>query len=253
MANTENRPVFLLIHGAWHTPAFYAPFCKTLEAQGYEAVCPYLPTCNGDVPPTKCLVDDVSLIRETVLSLIAAGKSIVAIMHSYGGIVGTEALHSLGVKEQAQASKKGSVKHLVYVSAFVPTKGKSFLDLSGGNCPEWIDSRPEENLLLVPDPAAVLYNDLPADEAASWAAQLLPFPRSAQIAPISQIAYSNIPATFVVCENDAAVPPWVQKLMLKGPAEEGIEFAVESIQSSHSPFLSMPDKLAKLVIKIGSK
>ena len=123
---TTTRPTILVIHGAWHHPEFYAPFCKAFEDLGYEAVCPRLLTCNNDVPPTKKLEDDVALIRKTAQSLLDDGKTVIAVMHSYGGVVGTDALHGL------------AIKRLIYMTAFIPPSGSSLAGMFGGQLPPFI-------------------------------------------------------------------------------------------------------------------
>lgn len=126
MPSIAPPPALLLIHGAWHHPEFYAPLCKSLEALNYEVVCPRLPSCNDAVPPTKSLHDDVALIRATAQTLLNGGKRVVAIMHSYGGMVGTEALHGL------------PIEHLIYMTAFLPSSGKSLAGMFGDMLPPFI-------------------------------------------------------------------------------------------------------------------
>ena len=99
---------------------------RGLEDLGYEAVCPRLLTCNNDVPPTKTLGDDVALIRKTAQSLLDDGKTVIAVMHSYGGVVGTDALHGL------------AIKHLIYMTAFIPPSGSSLAGMFGGQLPPFI-------------------------------------------------------------------------------------------------------------------
>lgn len=126
MSSSPSPPTILLIHGAWHHPSLYDPLCKSLQMLGFEVVCPRLPSCNGAVPPTKFLSDDVALIRATAQTLLGAGKHVVAIMHSYGGMVGTEALHGL------------PIQHLIYMAAFVPPSGKGLAGMFGGSLPPFI-------------------------------------------------------------------------------------------------------------------
>ncbi|KAB8271305.1 Alpha/beta hydrolase fold-1 [Aspergillus minisclerotigenes] len=238
---TTTRPTILVIHGAWHHPEFYAPFCRAFEDLGYEAVCPRLLTCNNDVPPTKTLADDVALIRQTAQSLIDDGKSVVAVMHSYGGIVGTDALDGL------------AIKRLIYMTAFIPPSGNSLAGMFGGQVPPFITIDDEKGMLTVPDPATFFFNDLPSEEAAAWAKKLVVHPKSAQFDPISNEAYRSIPATYIVCEQDAALIPMVQEMMIENVRKAGVDIDVERLPASHSPFLSMPEETAKLVLKIASQ
>ncbi|KAH8434360.1 alpha/beta hydrolase [Aspergillus melleus] len=238
---SHSPPTILLIHGAWHHPEFYAPLCKSLEALNHEVICPRLPSCNDAVPPTKLLSDDVALIRATAQTLLDRGKRVVAIMHSYGGVVGTDALHGL------------PIQHLIYMTAFVPPRGKSLTGMFGGTLPPFITIDEENALLRVPDPATFFFNDLPSADAAHWASKLVVHPKSTQFDPISHEAYRGIPATYILCEKDAALIPMVQELMVSNVKKAGVEMSVEKLDASHSPFLSMPDKTAALVHKIASR
>lgn len=116
----------VVVHGAWHTPFHYNGLLRAFNDAGYEAVCPLLPTCNNAVPPNKTLADDVALIRRTVEQLRAEGKEVVAVCHSYGGIVATQALNGL------------RLKRLIYLSAFVPRRGEGLAGIFGGKLPPWI-------------------------------------------------------------------------------------------------------------------
>lgn len=62
--------------------------------------------------PNKTLDDDVHQIRKLALQDLDAGRDIVALMHSYGGVVGSNALAGLGA---ADREKGGHVKALIYM------------------------------------------------------------------------------------------------------------------------------------------
>ena len=65
----------------------------------------------------------MALVRSTAWELVADGKHIVAVMHSFGGIVGTEALQGLG---QTSMKGTGAVLGLMYIATMLPKKGDSF-------------------------------------------------------------------------------------------------------------------------------
>lgn len=56
--------------------------------------------------------------------------------------------------------------------------------------------------------------------------------------------------SYIVCENDAAVPVAVQQMMADAIVEAGVPVTVERINASHSPFLSMPQVTAETIMKI---
>lgn len=80
-------------------------------------------------------------MRDTTTSLADNGKEIVALMHSYGGVVGTEALYDTSISSRAKIGLKGGVKRLVYMSAFVPQKGQSLAGICRGGLPPWLEPK----------------------------------------------------------------------------------------------------------------
>jgi hypothetical protein len=74
------------------------------------------------------------------------------------------------------------------------------------------------------NPQHVFYQDLPLVEQEHWAAQLKHHTIVAQKTPLTKTAYSDIPVSYLYCENDQALPFWPQEQMVK---ESGVKaFAV---------------------------
>jgi pimeloyl-ACP methyl ester carboxylesterase len=119
---TAPKPTILIIHGAWHTPAHYQLLVDALEKDGYPVECPNLPTCSAS-RNSKTPVDDIELIASVARRLVDDGKEVVAVAHSYGGIVASDALSGLGLKERQNAGLPGGVKYMVYVTAFLVPVG----------------------------------------------------------------------------------------------------------------------------------
>lgn len=120
MESNKPKPTILLVHGMWHTPAHYAPLTTALEEKGYTCVTPTLP--SGDTPPPEDPpVADVHCIRSIAEGLIDSGRDVVAIAHSYGGIVASEAFAGLGCRARTAEGKRGGVRMLIYVSGFMTT------------------------------------------------------------------------------------------------------------------------------------
>lgn len=117
-----SKPTILLVGGAWHTADYLQPLATTLEAAGYPAIALGLPGVGADAAKPD-FGDDVAIIRSTVSTLISTGKEVVAVMHSYGGIAGTEALQGLHDRSKDGA---GAVLGLIYIATMLPKKGDSF-------------------------------------------------------------------------------------------------------------------------------
>ena len=85
MKMAPDKPTLILIHGGWQVPSTYSKFTMPLRSAGYEVHVPRLPSMNEMRPPNANLADDTKFIRAYVESLVDAGRTVVAIMHSYGG------------------------------------------------------------------------------------------------------------------------------------------------------------------------
>lgn len=105
-------------------------------------------------------------------------------------------------------------------------------------------------MVHIHDPDTHFYSDLPPAEAKHFSAQLVVHPTSAQWTDVTREAFKEIPVTYLLCENDQALPLEVQKMMCGRLAAMGVNVEHESCSAGHSPFLSMPDKLAEIVEKI---
>lgn len=64
-------------------------------------------------------------------------------------------------------------------------------------------------------------------------------------------SWQTIPTSYLLCEDDLAIPAAAQEGMIKGVEEAGGgEIEVTRIKSGHSPFLSKPDETAAWLQKV---
>jgi dienelactone hydrolase len=125
---TATKPTIIIIHGAWHVPQSYDNLVGALECQGYEVHVPRLPSINGARPPNADLFSDSLLIRCSVESLVRAGRVVVALMHSYGGQAGSNALYGLGVETRLAQGLPGGVSQLIYMAGYAVPEGTEMMD-----------------------------------------------------------------------------------------------------------------------------
>ena len=108
-------------------------------------------------------------------------------------------------------------------------------------------------MCIMLDPQMRFYHDLPTKEQDHWASELLKSPASTQYAPLTDAAYTSHPVSYIVCTVDKALPEAAQRAMIENISQEyGVTITTEALQSSHSPFLSMPDKLLLTVEKLAA-
>ena len=75
---------------------------------------------------------DVASVREAVAALLAEGKSVICVAHSYGGTVLTEAIGTLVQSSGLIGKNDARVRRLVYVSAMAPQLGETQMDVGKG-------------------------------------------------------------------------------------------------------------------------
>ena len=116
-----SKPVFVLLHGAWHSPSCWSRLTPILSEHGYESICPALPT-SGSNPPLPDWSADIEVIRSTVSELVKE-HDVVVVTHSFSGMTGGTALEGLDKASCAAKGLKGGVIRLVYIMAFMVPEG----------------------------------------------------------------------------------------------------------------------------------
>ena len=82
------------------------------------------------------MLDDANIVRSEIVKLVEdEGKEVVVVMHSYGGVVGSQACEGLGRVQRQQKGLAGGVIRLYYMCAFVLPAGQSLDGMLGGPPP----------------------------------------------------------------------------------------------------------------------
>ena len=227
------RVVF--VHGAcvrdgdwwWH------PTAEALRKRGISSVAPALPSCGeGDRSAGlngPGLPEDLAAVR-TVLA--GSDEPTVVVGHSYGGIVASEA--AVGVE---------SVRHLVFVSSYLPEPGESLSTFGAAEPPPFLDFDPEGGTFgAVPELFAETFmQDCPPQIVQEGAARLIRQTIAVTQQPVQQVAWPDRPTTYVVCADDRGTPAAAQREFARR-ADKVVEVA-----AGHHPFLSQPEVVADLL------
>lgn len=230
----------VLVHGAWHGAWCFERVLAQLEAAGIPAIAIDLPGHGDDPGPLSDLHGDSARVREVLDGL---DGDCVLLGHSYGGAVITE------------AGTHPAVRHLVYLCAFAidgeescmsaAVAASAELDISFAGRPNLADAivaQADGTSTVEPDlAAACFYNDCDA-EATAWAiARLGPQPIATLGDVPTAVAWRERSSTYVVCTDDLAVPPDLQRVMARRCT------ASVDWPTSHSPFLSAPERFVGLL------
>jgi pimeloyl-ACP methyl ester carboxylesterase len=116
-----SKPTIVFVPGAFHTPEYYDGVRSLLEEKGYTTTAVALPSVGS----TASMSDDAAAIHAVTSKLADAGHQIVLVMHSYGGIPGTQSAKDLGFKGRQEAGKPGGIIALVYLAAYLIKEGMS--------------------------------------------------------------------------------------------------------------------------------
>ena len=151
MAASNPKPTIIYIPGAWHTPAAFQTVRTQLESLGYPTAGVYLASVGAE-PPLQTWEKDVEAIHAAAKQPVDAGGDVIYVMHSYGGLPGSEAVKGLVKTEREKEGKRGGVLGLVYIASMCLGEGGSLAEMSEKRA-EWIV--PDVRVDLSPFPLAI--------------------------------------------------------------------------------------------------
>jgi len=281
------RAAFVLVHGGWHGAWCYERVVPLLAAQGHAAIACDLPghglgarfPLSYGVPGQGAAflsersplagigIDDYAERVIAAIDALWAGghRRIVVVGHSMGGI----ALNAAG--ERAA----GKIDALVYLAANMPAS-----DVPVGvyfGLPEAAGAR--VNPVLLGDPSATgafridplstdpayraalrlaFYNDASDADFEAAAHLLTPdMPFGPMVTPIALSArrWGAIERHYIVCLRDNAVPqPLARRFIADADAlVPGNRTRVHELDTGHSPFVTAPQELARLLAGIAAR
>ncbi|MER6563202.1 alpha/beta fold hydrolase [Streptomyces sp. NPDC001027] len=280
--SADSTPV-LFLHGYWHGSWCWSEVMAHVAGMGRPAVAVDMaghglragrPQCLTRRPfDAEALATEVSPVAG--VDLDQAGDLLVSQVREVGrGGPVTVVAHSMGgaVLTRAAQLTPELVAHAVYLTAFMPAS-----DVPAIACVQMLENAGE---LVAPsfraDPAAIgaLRLDLASDDldyrqqlrnaffgdvdpaVADAALGLLTPDAPAGIAlgatTLTRDGWGSVPRTYVTCAQDMAIRPALQQKFISDAdtAFPDNPTSVVALDSSHSPFLSMPGRVAEIVGKL---
>lgn len=238
---------FILVPGAWHGGWCFERLRPFLESAGHEVIAVDLPGMGAD----DATIATVTLAQwaDHVAGLVAGAQAPVILCgHSRGGIVISEAAEKAPDKVAA----------LVYIAAMMYGPDFDRHEYRARSLPN-----PDFEAIVTPvaggaaslvDPAraaSVIAHLAPAEAAAEMAEKLVAEPAGPRRTALSVTweRYGRIPRHYVECVQDKAIPLADQRLM----QEIHPGASVVTMDTDHSPHLSAPEDLAKVLIGIAEQ
>lgn len=214
----------VLVNGAWSGGWYWQPVAAGLRERGIEVtVIDTLPSTSGD--PTLGLTADTEFLRKVIGDL---PDQAILVGHSYGGMV----ISQLAGDPRAAGA--------VYLTAFWPREGESFIDAAGGKLARWIETDELSGLTHIAAGAVakVVTDGLGPEKGKAVALQLSPQSLRSFTEHSGNTNWGNTPVTYIVCTEDRVIPDQVQRTMAKNsPAT-----VVREIAAGHFPMFTAVDE-----------
>lgn len=230
---------FVIVPGAWDTPATMEPIIDPLHAAGHEVIVVDLP-CDEAAATLEDYVDAVRTVLPDDLA------DTVLVGYSFGGFT----------------AARTAVEHpelpVIYLAAWIPRPGASVLDIFAGGDPfeggdEAAGIAAFGGLVVSAGPGRCAL-DIDTYVAATDPAQrdairsyLERTQRPQGIAALRQKWHGDLPRsvrrTYILTTADMLVPPELQRTMAASLDAEIVEIA-----TGHGPYREQPQRLAELLV-----
>jgi len=236
---------YVLVHGAWHSGDLFEGLANLIRAEGHKV---HTPTLAGNRPGDSKRTGLDEAINSLTDYFIENGiTDAVLVGHSYGGMVITGAADRL---------PEGTIRRLVYWSAYVPNNGESLEDISPKFVRDMHDSiqRDDGSILITFEGfREFLLNDADIETARHWHAKLNPHPRKTmqdKIRLTRNPAEMPIGKSYLHCQEDVCVPQSAGGWHPQFSEKLGF-FRFLSMPGSHDVCFSNPELLARKIIMAG--
>ncbi|KAG5794328.1 hypothetical protein H9Q69_006624 [Fusarium xylarioides] len=158
------RPALVIVPGNFSLPRFWSAIQRSVEDKGNPVEVVSLQSSREiRIDPAPGLADDVKETQSVLNKYVNQGKDVVMLMHSYGGMVGTEATRGFSRIEREKADLKGGITRMIFLAAIFAPPGKSTRGLYEAN-PGRYPRREGEYLVCDEETAMCFYSDLSKEE-----------------------------------------------------------------------------------------
>jgi pimeloyl-ACP methyl ester carboxylesterase len=239
-ATNKNSKTIVLVHGAWSDASSWDAVTPLLKAQGEEVITVNLAGHGKDTTSFAGITFQTYV--DQVKAAIGTRTNVVLVGHSFAGLVISQ------VAEEVPAQ----IKELIFLAAALPHDGDSLLGLAKGDPASHIgksltiDQEHGAAIIARDAVADIFAADAPQQVQEYIAANIKPEPLAPLATPVhlTEKNFGSIKKVYIHTVNDHAISYPAQQYMVKA----GKVAKVYTLPSSHTPFISMPDKLAAILI-----
>lgn len=239
----ESKHTYVLVHGAWQGAWAWQKVTPQLEKEGHKVVTVELPGHGSDTTSFS-QASLQSYTDAVVKALDAEDGPVILVGHSMGGTVISNAIEA----------RPDKVEKAVYVAAYLLKDGENLLDTSKTDSESQLGANLvfENNGATASIKPEAVVDLFCADCADAEKALIRSHPSSEPLAPLTQPVkvtdanFGRVPRYYIETTQDRAVGNALQKRMYTAtPVQK-----VFTLDTSHSPFLSQSDALAKDLLSL---
>ena len=236
----NNKPHFLLVHGAWHGGWVWKEMADLLRYQGYGVSCP---TQTGLGERKHLISSEISLevfIEDIVNHIISDDLyNIILVGHSFAGSTIS------GVADRL----KDRIKQLIYLDAVILLNGQSPFDIAPV---EVVNERTalaekSEGKLSISPPKAEAFGVFDVRKAITLESKLTPHPistfRSKLI--LKNEVGNGLPLSYIICTD-----PIYKSLESSRQIVKKMNWPIFELKSGHNAMFTHPQETLNLLMKI---
>jgi pimeloyl-ACP methyl ester carboxylesterase len=231
---------FVLIAGAWHGAWCWEKVAPLLEAQGHRVLAPELPATGADpADPSRVTLENWA--RFVADAVEREPQPVTLVGHSRGGIV---------ISRVAELVPE-RLRRLVYLAAYLLPAGGSLTEAARADRqslvpPNMISAAGGATCNLRAEVIRdALFGQCTDADYEFALARMSPEPLKPLVTPLKVTAqrFGSVPRAYIECLQDRTVTLAAQRRMQADlPCDP-----VLTLDSDHSPFLSHPQELARLL------
>ena len=236
----NNKPHFLLIHGAWHGGWVWNEISEILRYQRYSVSTPTLTGLGKKKHLLSSKITIETFIEDIVNHIIFENLSnIILVGHSFAGSVIS------GVADRL----KDRIKKLIYFDAMILVNGQKPFDISPK---EIVEQRIESakkfgNNISIPAPSAAAFGVLDIKKSLILEEKLTPHPLSAFQSKLilNNEVGNGIPLSYIFCTK-----PVYKSLESSREVVRKMKWPIFELNAGHDAMLTHPKETLNLLMKI---
>lgn len=236
----NNVTTIVLVHGAWSDSSSWNAVTPLLKAAGEEVININLAGHGNDTASFGGITFQTYVNQ--VKAAIGTRTNVVLVGHSFAGLVISQ------VAEEIPAQ----IKELVFLAAALAHDGESLLALAKQDPASHIGksltiNQQQGEAIIAKDAAADIFAaDAPLQVQQFIAGNIKPEPLAPLATPVhlTGVNFGSVKKVYIYTVNDHAISYAAQQYMVKNSAVA----KTYTLVSSHTPFISMPGKLASILI-----